>query len=155
MVVSWNYFLYLALFYAAVLFSYSPGSWNHKDVNGFKVAQVPKAPTPLAVERLKLQSKECLKEIQQQLEEEEQRNDESGKVTVQLPHSEFYIEKPEPRSVIQVSGEIRHNSFRYSVKQELWRIHCYLLIFTKVFAGDITDARNDRWAAQIQIPLIW
>ena len=72
----------------------------------------------MAVERLKLQSKECLKEIQQQLEEEEQRNSESRKVTVKLPHSEFYIEKPEPRSVIQVSGEIRHKSLRYYFKKE-------------------------------------
>ena len=101
------------MFYAAVLFSYSPGSWNHKDVNGFKVVQVPKAPTPLAVERLKLQSKECLKEIQRQLEEEELRNGDGRKVTVKLPHSEFYIEKPEPRSVIQVNGEIRHKLLRY------------------------------------------
>ena len=108
--VNWNYFLYLALFYTAVLFSYSPGSWNHKDVNGFKVAQVPKAPTPLAVERLKLQSKECLKEIQQQLEEEEQRNGDGRKVTVKLPHNESYIEKPEPRSAIQVSEGIRFKS---------------------------------------------
>ena len=113
LVVSWISFLFLFIFtmYAAGLFSYSPGSWNHKDVNGFKVAQVPKAPTPLPVERLKLQSKECLKEIQQQLEEEEQRNNSDGrKVTVKLPHSEFYIEKHEPRTVIQVIKRIRYKS---------------------------------------------
>ena len=105
------FIVFLALFYAAVLFSYSPGSWNHKDVNGFKVAQVPKVPTPMAVERLKLQSKERLKEIQQKIEEEEQKNSDGRKVTVQLPHSEFYIEKPQPRSLIQVNEEIQHKSF--------------------------------------------
>ena len=53
------------------------------------------------VERLKLQSKECLQEIQQQqLEDQEKKN--SRKVTVQLPQTEFHVEKLEPRSVIQV-----------------------------------------------------
>ena len=69
---------------------------------GSKVAQVAKAPTPLAVERLKLQSKECLQQIQQQqLEEQKQNSDNLRKVTVQLPRTEFHVEKPEPRSVVQ------------------------------------------------------
>ncbi len=84
------------------LYLYSPGSWNQKEISGFKVAQVAQAPTPPAVEKLKQVSRDCLEDIKQQIADEENVTQSDRKVTVKLPATEFLSKQVEGRSLDEV-----------------------------------------------------